>query len=94
MIYKKIIKLKKTERPDRLVLLEDKRVDLKPFIRRMEKCGWFITKAIKTTQVPPVLILTEQIDYTLRDEGVKKGCFLLNTDGFTCGICRRLYNTA
>ncbi len=92
-MYKKIIKLKKTERPDKLVLLEDKKIDLKPFVKQLEKCGWFITKYVKTTQVPPVIILTEQIDYTLRDEGVKRGCFLLNTEESTCGICRRLYNT-
>jgi len=88
-MIKAVARLKKTKSPEKLVLLRNGEHELKPHIPSMEVCGWFVTHVTKRTDKTNLVLTSVETEYTLRDEGVQKGCYLLSGHGYTCAVCKK-----
>ncbi len=90
---KTIIYLKKIKYCKELILIRNNfcSVKLSTQISTMESCGWFVTHMVKRTDKTNLLLTSVEIKYTLRDEGVQKGCYLTDLDNPICAVCKKTY---
>ena len=86
---KAVIRLRKTKLQEKLVLLRNGEQELEPHLAAIKVCGWFVSHIIKRTDKTNLLLTSVETEYTLRDEGVQKGCYLRNAYKYTCMVCKK-----
>ncbi|MBV5347491.1 hypothetical protein JZU46_04660 [bacterium] len=82
--------LRKLEKVDTLTLIAKPALVLGDKLEELYKCGWFLCK--KVTVFFGGASFGDLIEYTLRDDNLKKECMLTSNTITTCTKCRKIYN--
>lgn len=81
--------LRKLSKLETLTVVANPAITLEPQIEKLYECGWFLCK--KVTSLGNGETYGNLIEYTLRDNNVKKECVLVSNTITACTKCKKKY---